>query len=165
MNIDPSEIRVLVRIATRRTGVPLNDEDLDQDATLKAVEAFRKQFEVRYPRAFLRKIVTDAVRDHWRKRRTTEELDAVDERHFAYIPDFEDALDRRSQAELLRRALDRLDNAKRTVVDLFYLEERSVAEIARIQRKSISAVKMDLLRARRLLVKIVEGFAKKGKGD
>ena len=165
MNIDPSEIRVLVRIATRRTGVPLNDEDLNQDATLKAVEAFRKQFEVRYPRAFLRKIVTDAVRDHWRKRRTTEDLDTVDERHFAYIPDFEDDLDRRSQADLLRLALDRLDNAKRTVVDLFYLEECSVAEIARIQRKSISAVKMDLFRARRLLVKIVEGFAKKRKGD
>jgi RNA polymerase sigma factor (sigma-70 family) len=101
------------------------------------------------------------VRDHWRKRRTTEDLDTVDERRLAYIPDFEDDLARRSQADLLRLALDRLDNAKRTVVDLFYLEECSVAEIARIQRKSISAVKMDLFRARRLLVKIVEGFAKK----
>ena len=69
MNIDPCEIRLLVRIATQRTGRPLHDEDLEQDATLKAVEAFRKQFDVRYPRAFLRKIVGDTVRDHWRRRR------------------------------------------------------------------------------------------------
>src|SRR5262245_43890070 len=102
MDIDPFEIRVLVRIATRKTGIPLHDEDLDQDATLKAVEAFRKQFEIRYPRAFLRKIVADAVRDHWRKRRVLEELDSVDESQLSYLPRLEDELDRRSQARLLR---------------------------------------------------------------
>jgi DNA-directed RNA polymerase specialized sigma24 family protein len=40
-------------------------------------------------------------------------------------------------------------------LDLFYVEERSVAEIAGLQNKSISAVKMDLLRARRTLARLM----------
>jgi RNA polymerase sigma-70 factor (ECF subfamily) len=155
MNIDPCEIRLLVRIATQRTGRPLHDEDLEQDATLKAVEALRKQFEVRYPRAFLRKIVCDTVRDHWRRRRQPEDLSAIDERHFAEEPCFEERLDQQRQVALLRNGLAQLDPAKRATLDLFYLEEWPVSEIARLQRKSISAVKMELLRARRLLARIL----------
>jgi RNA polymerase sigma-70 factor (ECF subfamily) len=155
MNIDPCEIRLLVRIATQRTGRPLHDEDLEQDATLKAVEALRKQFEIRYPRAFLRKIVCDTVRDHWRRRRPPEGLNAIDERHLAVAPRFEERLDHQRQVALLRHGLAQLDPAKRATLDLFYLEERPVSEIARLQRKSISAVKMELLRARRLLARIL----------
>jgi RNA polymerase sigma-70 factor (ECF subfamily) len=161
MNIDLCEIRVLVRIATQQTGVPLHDEDLEQDATLKAVEAFRRQLEVRYPRAFLRKIVRDAVRDHWRKRRATEQLEVVDESRFSHTPSPEDELDRRHQAESLRHALGSIDARKRRTLDMFYVEERSVVEIARIQGKSVSAVKMDLLRARRRLAEILHGREKR----
>lgn len=159
MNIDPIEIRMLIRSETQRTGWPLHDEDLEQDATLKAVEAFRKQFEVRYPRAFLRKIVCDTVRDHWRRRRPSEDLDTIDERHLAESPRFEERLDMQRRVTLLRLGLDRLDAGKRTTLDLFYIEECPVSEIARRQKKSISAVKMELLRARRLLAKIVKGLA------
>ena len=60
---------------------------------------------------------------------------------------------------LLRRGLAQLDAGKRTTLDLFYVEECPVAEIARLQKKSVSAVKMELLRARRLLAKIVRGLA------
>src|SRR5678815_688047 len=167
MNIDPIEIRMLVRIATQRTGWPLHDEDLEQDATLKAVEAFRKQFEVRYPRAFLRKIVCDTVRDHWRRRRTSEDLDTVDEKHLAECPSFEERLDMQRRVSLLRQGLARLDSGKRTTPDLFYVEGRPVSEIARLQKKSVSAVKMELLRARRLLAKIMMGLGRqqRGQGD
>jgi RNA polymerase sigma factor (sigma-70 family) len=166
MNIDPCEIRLLVRIATQRTGRPLHDEDLEQDATLKAVEAFRKQFEVRHPRAFLRKIVCDAVRDHWRRRRRAEGLNEIDEVHFAESPCFEERLDMQRRLALLRAGLAQLDAGKRTTLDLFYIEERPVSEIARLQKKSISAVKMELLRSRRLLAGILEalGDGKRGGG-
>jgi RNA polymerase sigma factor (sigma-70 family) len=168
MNIDPTEIRMLVRIATQQTGRPLHDEDLEQDATLRAVEAFRKQFEIRYPRAFLRKIVCDAVRDHWRRRRPAEDLDAISEKHLAECPRFEERLDLQRRVALLRRGLDQLDVGKRTTLDLYYIEEFPVSEIARLQQKSVSAVKMELLRARRLLAKIVrrlrdrEGHGERG---
>jgi RNA polymerase sigma-70 factor (ECF subfamily) len=164
MNIDPVEIRLLVRIATRRTGWPLHDEDLEQDATLKAVEAFRKQFQVRYPRAFLRKIVCDTVRDHWRRRRPEEHLNAVDETSLAERPCFEEKLDRQRRLELLQRGLARLDAGKRTTLDLFYVEECPVAEIARMQKRSVSAVKMELHRARRKLKEIVRELGKEGEG-
>ena len=166
MNIDPCEIRLLVRIATQRTGRPLHDEDLEQDATLKAVEAFRKQFEVRYPRAFLRKIVGDAVRDHWRRRRQVEGLSAIDENHFVERPRFEERLDMQRRVALLRDGLAQLDVGKRTTLDLFYVEERPVSEIAMLQKKSVSAVKMELLRARRLLASIVREMSdgKRGSG-
>src|SRR5207247_6790590 len=142
MNIDPSEIRFMVRLATRRTGAPLHDEDLEQDAMLKAVEAFRKQREIRHPRAFLMKIVRDAVRDHWRRRRCLEYFDALDELRFAQLPRFEDELDRRRQSEMLRQALLSIDEDKRTTIELFYSEDCSIAEIARLQNKSVSSVKM-----------------------
>jgi RNA polymerase sigma factor (sigma-70 family) len=155
MNIDPCEIRLLVRIATQRTGKPLHDEDLEQDATLKAVEAFRKQFEVRHPHAFLRKVVCDAVRDHWRRRRPAEDLNAIDEARFVESPRLEENLDMQRRLDRLRRGLAQLDAGKRTTLDLYYIEERSIAEIALLQKKSVSAVKMELLRSRRLLAEFV----------
>jgi RNA polymerase sigma-70 factor (ECF subfamily) len=164
MKIDPREIRLLVRIATQRTGRPLHDEDLEQEVTLKAVEAFRKQFEVRHPRAFLRKIVCDTVRDHWRRRRRDEELNAIDEMHFAESPCFEERLDMQRRLALLRAGLAQLDAGKRTTLDLFYVEERPVSEIAQIQKKSVSAVKMELLRARRLLAVILRDLGEGKRG-
>src|SRR5688572_27562810 len=109
MNINPSEIRIMVRVLTRRTGAPIHDEDLEQDAAVKAMEASRKQCEIRHPRAFLMKIVSDAVRDHWRRRQPAEDLASVDESRFALRPRFEDDIDRNRQTELLRKALDQIE--------------------------------------------------------
>ena len=161
MIIDPCEIRLLVRIATQRTGRPLHDEDLEQDATLNAVEAFRKQFEVRYPHAFLRKIVCDTVRDHWRRRRPAEDLNTIDEARFVESPRPEENLDMQRRLASLRRGLAQLDAGKRTTLDLYYVEERSIAEIAELQKKSVSAVKMELLRSRRLLAEFVRNSGEK----
>src|SRR5262245_13948904 len=108
MNIDPSEIRFMVRIAIQRTGPPLRDEDLEQDAILKAVEASQKRRDVRHPRAFLMKVVRDAVRDHWRRRRVSEDLSACDEVRIAHLPQYEDELDRRRKIDIVQRALLRL---------------------------------------------------------
>jgi RNA polymerase sigma factor (sigma-70 family) len=164
MNIDPNEIHLLVRIATRRTGRVLHDEDLNQDATLKAVEAFRRQFEVKHPRAFLRKVVLDAVSDHWRRRRPAEDLSEVDESRLAEIPRFEERLDAQRRLDLLRRAISQLDDGKKGLLDLFYMQELTVAEIASLRNKSVSAVKMELLRARRTLIKLVSELADRNQG-
>jgi RNA polymerase sigma factor (sigma-70 family) len=158
MVIDLFEVRAIVRNETKRTGVPLHDEDLEQDATLKAVEAFKRECEVRYPRAFLRKIVGDAVRDHWRRRRVGEDLAAVDEARVAVAPRFEEEMDGRRRVELLRRGLAELEAGRRATLEAFYVEECSVVEIAERQGRSLSAVKMELMRARKQLAKIVRGL-------
>ena len=155
MDIDLSEIRIMVRVATQRTGTPVHDEDLEQDAMLKALQACRRQREIRHPRAFLMKIVRDVVRDHWRRRRNLDELDVVAEIRFAHLPCFEADLDRKRETELLREALLQIGRDKNVTLELFYRENQSIREIARRQNKSASAVKMQLVRARRSLAEIV----------
>ena len=155
MNLNPMEIRALVHIATKRTGTPVHDEDLEQDIALHALEALQRLPRVTHPRALLMKIVRDAVRDYWRRRRSFEELEGLEERFIAQTPQFEFDLDGHRQIELLRSALDHLSRSKRTVLELFYLRDYSVRQIAKIQQRSMSAVKMDLARSRRSLARIV----------
>lgn len=155
MNITPSQIRTMVRIITQRTGTPLHDEDLEQEAALKAVAAFQRARKVEHPQAFLMKIVQDTVRDHWRRRRPSEDLDSVDERFVSHAPALEDEIDSARRRKLLHEALRFLSPSKRTVLDLFYEHDYSIPEIARLQGRSISAVKMDLLRARRELARMM----------
>ena len=161
MNLDPVEIRTLIHVATKRTGSPLHDEDLEQDVALHALEAVQRLGHVTHPRALLMKIVRDSVRDYWRRRRPLENLDAIDERFVAHMPEFESDLDCLRRLELLRRALVRLSESKRLVLDLFYLRDHSIAQIAEIQSRSISAVKMNLARSRRSLAQLVRSLAKK----
>ena len=161
MNLNPVEIRILIHVVTKRTGSPLHDEDLEQDVALHALEAVQRLEHVTHPRALLMKIVRDRVRDYWRRRRPLENVDLIDERFVAHMPEFETDLDCRRRLELLRRALDRLSESKRLVLDLFYLHDHSIQQIAEIQNRSISAVKMDLVRSRRSLAQIVRSLANK----
>ena len=162
MQIDLFVIRTIVRIETGRTGAPLHDEDLEQDAALKAFEAFGRVFDVRHPRAFLRKVVVGVIRDHWRRRRPVEDLKSVEETLVAEPPRLEERLDQQRRIDLIRRALAELDTAKRSTLDLFYVEELSVADIAHRQQRSVSAVKMELMRARRMLAGEVQKLLKCG---
>ncbi len=161
MKFDTSEIRTLIHVATKRTGTPVHDEDLEQDVALRAVEAFQRLDEITHPRALLTKIVYDSVRDYWRRKRSSGELTNIDERVIFHAPAVEFTLDRDRQLKLLRRALSRLPASKRMLLELFYTDERSIPEIAELQRRSISAVKMDLARSRRLLARIFRQLADK----
>ena|SRR6187399_1191876 len=161
MNIDASEIRMLIRLVTQRTGSPVHDDDLTQDVTLKVMEACLKQQTIRYPRAFLMKVVRDAVHDYWRHRRIVFDISSIDESRFAELPNFESELDRRRQTDLLRQALLQVESSKRSTLELFYDNDCSIAEIARIQGKSESAIKTELMRTRRALAEIVRDLAKK----
>ena len=161
MNLNPVEIRTLVHVATRHTGNPVHDEDLEQDIAVHALEALRRLERVTHPRALLMKIVRDAVRDHWRRRRLPEDLEAIDQRFISHWPAFEFNVDSDRKIELLRRALSCLAEPKRVVLDFFYMHDYSIPQIAKIQNRSISAVKMDLARSRRCLAKIVRALATK----
>jgi len=160
MTLDPAEIRQLIRLATKRTGSPLFDEDLAQEAALRALVAFRNTEHVEKPRAFLMKVVQDTVRDHWRHRRSSDDIESIDERFISQAPDFESRIDEGRRRDILCRALETLDPDKRNTVALFYKDELSVPEIARLQSRSSSAVKMELMRTRKDLARIIRSFAK-----
>jgi RNA polymerase sigma-70 factor, ECF subfamily len=159
MIFNPSDIRTLIHVATRKTGTPVHDEDLEQDVALRALAAFRRLDEVTHPRALLMKIVRDTLRDHWRKKRHSEELSEVDERITAFMPAVESRLDLEKQLEQLRLSLRRLPAAKRALLELFYIKDHSIREIAASQNRSISAVKMELARARRSLFRIFRSLS------
>jgi RNA polymerase sigma-70 factor (ECF subfamily) len=161
IKIDASEIRILIRMVTQRTGAPVHDDDLTQEVTLKVMEACRKQCEIRHPRAFLMKIVRDAVHDYWRRRRVVFDISTIDESRFSELPHFELDLDRRRQTELLRQALLQMESSKRATVELFYSDDFSIAEISRILRKSESAIKTELMRTRRARAAKVRDLANK----
>jgi RNA polymerase sigma factor (sigma-70 family) len=161
MNIDVSEIRSLIRLITQRTGAPVFDDDLTQEVTLKVMEACRKRGEIHYPRAFLMKIVRDAIHDYWRRRRVVFDISTIDEARLAQLPNFEAELDKRRRTELLRQAIRMVDSSKRETLELFYENNHSIAEISRILGKSESAVKTELMRTRRALAEIVRDLSKK----
>jgi RNA polymerase sigma-70 factor (ECF subfamily) len=161
MNFSLADIRTMLRAATRRTGIPVRDEDLEQEIALHALSAFRRLGHVSHPHGLLMKIVHDKVRDHWRRRHSFEHLDSVDERFTARTPDLEVTIDVRRQLDLLERALTRLPPDKRILMELFYEHEHSIPEIAKLQNKSVSAVKMKLRRSRQALVRIVGLLATK----
>jgi len=161
MNFNTVEIRTLIHVATKHTGTPLHDEDLEQDIAVRALEAFQRLQRITHPRALLRKIVRDAVRDHWRRRRMSEDLEGIDQRFISLQPEFELDLDCHRRIELLHRALRSLSEPKRVVLEFFYMRDYSIPQIASMQNKSISAVKMDLSRARRSLAGKVSALATK----
>ena len=161
MEINPGEIRAMVHIATGRTGAPIHDEDLEQDVALHALEASRRIGHIAHPRAFLMKIVFDTVRDHWRRKRQCEDLANIDERFISQLPTLEKDIDVSRQIELLRSALQRIPDRKRMLLELFYVRDHSISEIAQLQRRSISAVKMELLRSRESLGRILRSQSTK----
>ena len=161
MIFSPSEIRTLIHIATKRTGTPVHDEDLEQDVAVHMLEAFRRIRDVAHPRALLIKIVRDAVHDYWRRRRSQEDLEGIDERFISHVPEFESRLDHQRRIELLRKALDHLPPSKRALLELFYLRDHSISEIALLQERSPSAVKMELARSRRSLSRIILSLTQK----
>src|SRR5258706_9473474 len=159
MNFSLADIRTLLHAATRRTGTPVRDEDLEQEIALHAICAFRRLGHVSHPYGLLMKIVHDKVRDHWRRRHSFENLDSIDERFIARSPDLEVKIDIRRRLDLLASALTRLPADKRILVGLFYEHEYSIREIAQLQNKSLSAVKMELRRCRQALARIVRRLA------
>ena len=163
MNFSLADIRTLLRVATRRTGFPVRDEDLEQEIALHALCAFRRLGHVSHPRALLMKIVQDKVHDYWRRRHSFEHLDSVNERLISSSPQLEVAIDARRRLDLLDRALTRLAPDKRVLMELFYESELSIPEIAKLQNKSVSAVKMELRRSRQALGRIIRLLATKKK--
>jgi RNA polymerase sigma factor CnrH len=158
MIFNPSDIRTFIHVATKRTGTPVHDEDLEQEVALRALEAFQRLNKVTHPRALLMKIVRDTVRDHWRRKRSSEDLAGIDEKFIAHVPAFESNLDQQRRVELLRRALSQLPAAKRTLLELFYINDHSIPQIAALQDRSVSAVKMELARSRRSLSRIIHSM-------
>lgn len=134
------------------------DPDLEQEAFIRTLEAFRKKEHVTHPEALMWKVVRDTVADHWRTRHRNrlEEMTGVPDDLAADRPAVEDAIDLRQRIDDLHAAISRLGCDVRGPVYLHYVEGYPVATIARLYGKSGSAVKMALHRGRRRLERMCE---------
>ena len=148
---------MVLRLATARLGNAADAEDVFQTVFLRlhqATTAFRDDAHLK---AWLLRVTVnccnDVHRSPWRKRRSAfdevlaENLPApIDERR-------DQVADRRAEAlhDDLAAALARLSPKQRTAVHLFYFEDYSTDEIARITGERPATVRSHLHRARKAL--------------
>jgi len=151
----PQFARRAMRFICGRKGLPAYDEDLIQEALLRALSASRRVGYIQYPSAFFGKIMRDVLADFWRKKRPLE----VELRpEWIATPEItiEENLDRKKTLDQIHRAIQCLDERDRTVLELFYFEDCSIRDIAHSLGMSESATKMVLMRNRRRLASILQ---------
>ena len=139
-------------ITWRLLGNAADAEDAAQETFIKAFKRLKYYNESLGMKNWLCTIALNTARDFYRKSRRNGPHTVLKE---------ETAGDGGKERELSvrvgeridsMRMLDCLDGRYRSVVVLYYMEQYSVKEIAEMMRKSESAVKVWLFRARKLLL-------------
>lgn len=153
---EPHAIARLTRAV--RTVHGTADPDLEQEAFVRTLKAFRRKSEVAFPNALMWKIVRNTVADHWRRelRARTEQIDQVPERRLALEPDVDGRIDRERELERLHDALFSLGYDARGPMYLFYVEGYSMPKIARLSDKTVAAVKTAIWRGRQRLAETLQ---------
>ena len=131
----------LLHVARRQLRDEAEAEDVVQRAFL-ALHRSRHDFrEGAKLRPWLFTIAMNLVRDAFRRRKRQREapLDLDGRRDPSIEPD---GLERKQDAQLVRRALDSLPPDQRRAIELHWLEERPFAEVAEAVGASVSAVKV-----------------------
>lgn len=131
-------------------------EDAVQEAFLVALDRLR---DLREPEAFagwFRQIVRTQAHRILRKRREVSSLDDADNLP-APPQSIRDRLDAESLRQTVREALAALSTPSRQTAELFYLEEKSCAEIADTLRVPVGTVKRRLHDARNELRNLLLG--------
>jgi RNA polymerase sigma-70 factor (ECF subfamily) len=153
----------LYRMAYAITGNETDARDAVQDASVSAWRALPSLRDHRRFDSWLSQILVNACRAVLRGRRRVEvrEIPAVDiagdsPRYGRAEPIAHDTTDRAGEAEAIRRAFRRLDPTSRSLLVLHYVEERPLAEIARVLGSPVGTVKWRLSRARQALNRALE---------
>ena len=139
--------KLVYQLAYARTRSREAAEDTFQDVFLRLVSKRPVFDSEEHEKAWFCRVTVNCANSYWRNpfRRKTEPLDAAAE---LAAPEPEEAR--------LDEYLDRLPPEQRVAVHLYYYEGYSTPEIAALVGKSESAVRMRLMRARRLLREYLE---------
>jgi len=130
-----------------------NAKDLVQDAVVIAWKNFDTIRDVAAFKSYLFTIVTNLSRKHYQRRRLVDRLTVESEEN---IRSSQQSPERFADAQLVKDALHKLPQKSREALVLFEINDLSVEEISRVQRSSISAVKVRLMRARRALALMLD---------
>lgn len=137
----------LVALAIGLTGVPEVARDLVQDTMTKAYRDWAQVSQLDRPGAWARRVTVNATID-WHRRRRREDvalrrLDRRDGQEIAGVPE--------SESARFWAAVRALPDKQRAVIALYYLEDRSVGEVAATLEMASGTVKSTLHAARAAL--------------
>ena len=140
-----------------RVSDPTTVDDLLQQTFLAAWLALPRYESRGVPlEAWLKRIAHNKAADYYRRRRPLVPLDTVDLSGLAEPRGVEEHALRRERTDVLRRALRRLPEAQRRVVELRFLGERSSIEVGEIMRCNPVTVRGIQFRALRTLRRSLE---------
>jgi RNA polymerase sigma-70 factor (ECF subfamily) len=142
----------LYRIAYAWTHEAALADDLVQETLIKAMQRIGQLRDPKAGEAWLYSILANCYRDHFRRRRETEDIEALDlPHHDTPESDFGQA----QIAGKVRAAIARLPEGQRQVVTLVDLEGFSYVEVAQILDVPIGTVMSRLCRARAALKELL----------
>jgi RNA polymerase sigma-70 factor (ECF subfamily) len=153
--------------AARLTGNPAQAEDIAQEVFLKAYENFSHLGTSPTAGGWLKTVATNLSLNHltryrnrWRffsefRRDDSSSSADAPEADFAAPDIFFAHIDAADRRRMVETALDRLPEHQRVPLVLFHFEDMPYDEIAKKLRVSLAKVKIDILRARTALAKIL----------
>ena len=133
-------------------------EEVAQDVFLKAFTALKTyKGEAKFS-TWLYKIAYHRSLDHLKKnkrRLRTSAIDISEEYNIAGLSDTMDALESADRRQMIREALEELAPDDGVVITLYYFEELSLKEIAKVMDLTPNNVKVRLFRSRSRLAEIL----------
>lgn len=147
----------LGRLAWRLTGEREAAQDIVQDAWLTIVRGIKRLDDPARFRSWAYRIVSNRCAD-WIRRRVVQRK-ATNELKGAVSPTSQEATsinDAVDELALMRHALRELPDTQRAILSLHYLDEMSVAQIARVLSVPEGTVKSRLFHARNRLKQVME---------
>jgi len=138
----------LYRIAYAWTRSPALADDLVQETLTKALVKAGQLRDPKASEAWLYSILSNCYRDHFRRQRETEDVDAIE---LASDSSPEHESSQQQLIDMVRAAMMRLPEGQRQVVSLVDIEGFSYVEVAEILSVPIGTVMSRLCRARAAL--------------
>jgi len=123
-------------------------EDLVQETLIKALNNAHQLRDPTLLHNWLFSILANCLRDHYRQHKEMDDIEELEDYHYAHENTPENAHAKAQVIERVRAAVDRLPLGQRQVLTLVDLEELSYIEVATILEIPIGTVMSRLCRAR-----------------
>ena len=152
----------LYNLALRMTQHKQDAEDLTQEAVLRAYRFLTKFEEGTNFKAWIMAILRNVfINEYRRKMKEPQKIEFEEAEDFITIPEISGVQEEIFSAEL-KSSIDKLPEELRTTIILFYVEEFSYKEIAKIMDVPVGTVMSRLYTARQALKRQLSAYDRKG---
>ena len=145
--------KALYRVAFSWCHQPALADDLVQETMLRALAGAEALRDPARLKGWLFVIMGNCFRDHLRRQRPAEDLEAIDEEALATVESPDEVHERSRLVSCVRAAIEQLPLGQRQVITLVDLEGFGYAEVAQVLDVPIGTVMSRLCRGRQALRK------------